>query len=159
MNQRTPIFSLSSPYFIIHFVFSSFFWIWGNLVFFCRCCPNNVMRARVLLRNVLVTQFIYPSRVFFCFCYGLQVFLSAFSIRIRHPHLPSAGIRSSFYRRPNRIIHWKTIQFRFTGSFHIKKKELSKKKKLYAYLSRLSTFLKIFSFIKATSNLIRWASL
>ena len=116
---------------------------------------------------------------FFLFCYlhflvlfllfwfisifSIRLLLSAFfyphfSIRIRHPHLPSAGIRSSFYRRPNRIIHWKTIQFRFTGSFHIKKKNY-RKKKLYAYLSRLNTFLKIFSFIKATSNLIRWASL
>ena len=45
------------------------------------------MRARVLLRNVLVTQFINPSRVFFVFVIVYKSFYPHFSIRVRHPQV------------------------------------------------------------------------
>ena len=44
----------------------------------------------VLLRNVLVTQFIYPNLCFFVFVIVHNFFYPHFPIRIRHPQVSSA---------------------------------------------------------------------
>ena len=45
--------------------------------------------TRVLLRNVLVTQFIYPNLCFFVFVIVHNFFYPHFPIRIRHPQVSS----------------------------------------------------------------------
>ena len=53
--------------------------------------------TRVLLRNVLVTQFIYPNLCFFVFLIVHNFFYPHFLIRIRHPRVSSPRFVDTFF--------------------------------------------------------------
>ena len=62
--------------------------------------------SRFILTFLVYQHFFHPP-------FTVRIFLSAFSsIRIRHPHPPSSGIRSAFYRHPLMWSHHGNQTFR-----------------------------------------------
>ena len=111
----------------VHPFFGLFCLIFSSFFLFSRIkrCPNNFIyvfpsddgyQTIIYNRDLNITEpdhkrkntcfsKIYISKILLLY-YCLQFFLSAFfyphfSIRVRHPHPSSAGIRSAFYRHPD----------------------------------------------------------